>query len=61
MVERLRGHHFWVVSFFVVVFPRGSGKKAAAVLLVVAHGRRASERQKWRSALPHFSYPADAE
>ena len=42
MVERLRGHHFWVVSFFVVVFPRGRGKKAAAVLLVVVHGRRAS-------------------
>ena len=50
-----------MVSFFVGVFPRVSGKKAAAVLLVVAHGRRASERQKWRSALPHFSYPADAE
>ena len=31
-----------MVSFFVVVFPRGRGKKAAAVLLVVAHGRRAS-------------------
>ena len=31
-----------MVSFFVVVFPRGRGKKAAAVLLVVVHGRRAS-------------------
>ena len=50
-----------VVSFFVGVFPIWLCKKAAAVLLVVAHGRRASERQKWRSALPRFSYPANAE
>ena len=35
------GITFGWCPFFVGVFPRGRGKKAAAVLLVVAHGRRA--------------------
>ena len=49
MVERLRGHHFWVVSFFVVVFPRGRGKKSGGGVVGCcswAASERASKMEK---------------